>query len=91
MIFVLAPGASAVKSVLGAFHRAEGDTAADQSSSWELLAFEGFTCSVGFFLAFDTWKPLLAFENAGCDNQFDKDDSRIRKNKTTEKVDYGTL
>lgn len=61
IIFVLAPGAGAVRSVLGAFHRTEGDMASNFNTLWESVVFEGVTYAVGFYLAFDLWKPLLLF------------------------------
>lgn len=58
IIFILAPGASAVRAVLGSFHRTEGDMAANENTLWESVVFEGVSYAVGFYLAFDAWEPL---------------------------------
>ena len=41
IIFVLAPGAGAVRAILGSFHRYEGDTRANENTLWESVVFEG--------------------------------------------------
>lgn len=58
IIFVLAPGAGAVRSILGAFRRQEGDFQSNMNSLWENVAFEGTTYAMGFYIAFLAFKPF---------------------------------
>jgi len=58
IIFVLAPGAGAVRSILGAFRRQEGDFQSNTNSLWENVAFEGTTYAMGFYIAFLAFKPF---------------------------------
>ena len=60
IIFVLAPGAGAVRSILGAFRRQEGDFQSNMNSLWENVAFEGTTYAMGFYIAFLAFKPFHA-------------------------------
>lgn len=61
VIFVLAPGASCVKAILGAFHRIEGDALGNESSIWENVVLEGVAYAIGFYLAFDVLSPIVTF------------------------------
>ena len=61
IIFVLAPGAGAVRAVLGAFRRREGDFQGNDNTLWESVVFEGTTYAMGFYLAFSFFRPLRSF------------------------------
>ncbi|KAL9180543.1 hypothetical protein ACHAXT_010996 [Thalassiosira profunda] len=58
IIFVLAPGAGAVRAALGAYRRAEGDFQGNEDTLWESVVFEGVTYASGFFLAFSLLQPF---------------------------------
>ena len=60
VLFIFAPGSSAVLAVIGGMHRNTGDLIGTNSTSWDNLAFTAFTFGAGIFLAEQTWKPLMA-------------------------------
>ena len=63
VILILAPGAGAVKAVLGSFHRSEGDGESSTYTLWESLVLEGATYAAGFLIAMEFWLPLLAIKH----------------------------
>ena len=60
VLFIFAPGSSAVMSIIGDMHKNAGDVIKINTASWDQLALAAFTYGAGIFLAEQTWKPLLA-------------------------------
>jgi len=60
VLFIFAPGSSAVMAAIGGMHERAGDLIKTNTASWDELALFAFTYGVGIFLAEQTWKPLLA-------------------------------
>lgn len=60
VLFIFAPGSSAVLAVIGGMHIGAGDKFRTNTASSDALAWAAFTFGVGIFLAEQTWKPLMA-------------------------------
>jgi hypothetical protein len=59
VLFIFAPGSSAVLAIIGAMHEDLGDTVGTNKASWDDLTMQAFSYGVGIYLAQETWKPFL--------------------------------
>ena len=59
VLFIFAPGSSAVLAIVGQMHSDLGDTIRTNKASWDDLATQAFSYGVGIYLAQETWKPFL--------------------------------
>jgi hypothetical protein len=58
VLFIFAPGSSAVLAIIGAMHEDLGDTVGTNKASWDDLTMQAFSYGVGIYLAQETWKPF---------------------------------
>mmetsp|Transcript_22216 Transcript_22216/g.52264 ORF Transcript_22216/g.52264 Transcript_22216/m.52264 type:complete len:481 (-) Transcript_22216:1243-2685(-) len=59
VLFIFAPGSSAVLSVIGVMHRDVGDDAGSNEDSWTSLSMNAFSYGIGIYLGQEVWYDVM--------------------------------
>jgi len=59
VLFIFAPGSSAVLAVLGSTHIADGDEQGTNTDGWTELVLSAFSYGVGIYLVQELWRSVL--------------------------------